>query len=92
MQPSTPRFQEWLAAEKDASEAERELHRQMLNAARGRCVPDADLVQSVHAKRATAQCLFHEAMQELKTLAESLHHRRINTRSTSSRAEGDQQH
>lgn len=92
MQPQTPRFQEWLAAEKAASEAERQLHRQMLESAGGGSAPDAELVLAARTKRAKAQWLFDEAMLEMKTLAESLSHRRIDTRPALPGAEPDPQH
>lgn len=93
MQPhQTPRFNEWLAAEKEASAAERVLHREMLESARGGPAPQPDFVLAARAKRAKAHWLFDEAMQELKALAESLHHRRIQTRRAASSAETDQQH
>lgn len=92
MQPQTPRFSEWLAAEKDASEMERKLHREMLNAVGGGATPDVELVLSARAKRARAQWLFDEAMQELKNVAESLHHSRIDSRPSSLNGEDCQQH
>lgn len=92
MQPQTPRFNEWLAAEKEASAIERNLHREMLASARGGPAPGADLVLIARARRAKAHWLFDEAMREMKTLAESLHHRRIDTRPVSWNGEGSQQH
>lgn len=92
MQPQTPKFNDWLAAEKEASEMERKLHRDMLGSAGGGPAPDADLVLIARAKRAKAQWLFDEAMREMKTLAESLHHRRINPRPASLNDESNQQH
>lgn len=88
----TPRFNEWLAAEKDAAAAERALHREMLDSVRGGPAPQPELVLTARAKRAKAHWLFDEAMHELKTLAESLHHRRIETRPASLNSETDQQH
>lgn len=78
MQTETPKFHAWLAAEKEAHEAERELHAHMLQFARSACpapLPDAVLV--ARAKRAKAHVLFDDAMQELKEKAKSLHHRQI---------------
>lgn len=74
MQPETPKFSRWLAAEKEAHLAERELHEAMLQFAGDRGgAPSAHAVLSVRAKRARAHALFDDAMQELKSLAESLH-------------------
>ena len=92
MQPHTPKFNDWLAAEKDASETERMLHQEMLASARGGPAPEADLVLMARAKRAKAHWLFDQAMQDMKTLAESLHHRRIDTRPASTNNESSQQH
>lgn len=92
MQLPTPRFNEWLVAEKDASEVERKLHRDMLDSAAGGPAPDTDLVLIARAKRAKAQWLFDEAMREMKTLAESLRHRQIDTRTASLNEKGNQQH
>lgn len=92
MQHQTPRFNEWLRAEKDASEMERQLHREMLASARGGPAPDVELVLRARAQRAMAQWLFDEAMREMKTLAESLHRRPIDTRPASSSGEGSPQH
>ncbi|WP_427913487.1 hypothetical protein ACPWT1_00465 [Ramlibacter sp. MMS24-I3-19] len=80
MQPDTPLLDEWLFAEMEAGEAEGQLVRAMLDTTRGGCAPTPDLVQTARAKRAKAHSLFDEAMHEMKTLAESLHHRRIETR------------
>jgi len=82
MQPQTPRFHEWLAAEKDAGEAEREIHRQMIKSALIGPAPDSALVLAARAKRVKAHWLFDEAMQELKDLAEALDHRRAETKSS----------
>lgn len=91
MQSPTPKYTEWLAAEKDAQAAERELHAEMLRAARGASTPRlASLVLIARAKRAQAHSLFDAAMQELKSLAASLHHRRIDPRPAPSSAEADQ--
>ena len=80
MQTETPRFHAWLAAEKEAHEAERQLHAEMLQYARSESpAPPGDLVLVARAKRLKAHALFDEAMQELKVLAESLHHRKILT-------------
>ena len=80
-QPDTPKFKEWLAAEKAAHEAECELHSTMLRFAKTSSEPPLpQVVLAVQAKRAKAHALFAEAMQELKDVAESLHHRRIQTR------------
>ncbi len=92
MRPHTPLFNEWLVADKEASEMERKLHREMLNAAGGGPAPDVDLVLTARAKRARAHLLFDEAMREMQTLAESLHHPRIDTRPASLTDEGSQQH
>ena len=74
MQPETPRFRQWLAAERDAHLAERELHEAMLQFAGDMgLAPTAQAVVAVHAKRARAHALFDPAMQELKLLAASLH-------------------
>lgn len=88
----TPRFSEWLLAEKDASEAERELHREMIKSATGGAPPAIEKVLTARAKRAKAQWLFDEAMHEMKNLAVSLHHGRIDTRLPSSSPDCDQQH
>lgn len=73
-----PRFDEWLVAEKDASLAERPLYRQMFDAAAtGGPGPDEGLVLIARTKRAKARMLFRGAMQEIKSLAESLHHRHV---------------
>lgn len=80
MQIDTPKFHAWLAAEKDAHAAERQLHAQMLEFARsGSPAPLPDLVLVARAKRVKAHALFEDAMQELKALAQSLHHRKILT-------------
>ena len=82
-QPHTPKFKEWLAAEKAAHDAECELHAAMLRFARTSSEPPSpQVVLAVQAKRAKAHALFADAMQELKEVAESLHHRRILTRPT----------
>jgi hypothetical protein len=72
MHSQTPRFDEWLAAEKDASKAERKLHGEMLKSATGGGAPNVELVVVARAKRDEAQRLFDEAMQEMKALAGSL--------------------
>lgn len=80
MQTETPKFHAWLAAEKEAHEAERQLHAEMLQFARSASpAPLGDVVLVARAKRLKAHALFDEAMQELKDLAESLHHRKILT-------------
>ena len=82
MQTETPKFKEWLAAEKEAQAAELELHAAMPRFARGTSGPPVDeLVRATRAKRTTAHRLFDAAMLELRGLAESLHHRRIVTTS-----------
>lgn len=92
MQPQTPKYTEWLAAEKDAQAAERELHAEMLRAARGISTSRlASLALIARAKRAQAHSLFDAAMQELKSLAESLHHGRIDPRPAPSSGEADRQ-
>lgn len=83
MQPETSRFNEWFLAGKEASEAESQLYRVMLDSAKDGCVPDPGLVQAARARRAKARSLFDDAMGEMRTLAESLHHRRIKTSSSS---------
>lgn len=76
----SPKFTEWLAVERDAQAAERELHAEMFKAATGAASPDlTDIALTAQAKRAKAQVLFGEAMQELKTLAESHFPGRIHT-------------
>lgn len=92
MQPHAPRFKEWLAAERQANEIERELYLEMLESAKGAPPPNAALVLAARAKRADAQRLFDEAMHEMRRLAESLHHRRIETRTASRGAGSDGQH
>lgn len=92
MPPRAPLFNQWVAAEKDASAIEQQLHREMLESAQGGPAPDVELVLIARAKRARAHWLFDEAMREMKTLAESLHHRRTNTRPASSDNQGSQQH
>ncbi|NML44105.1 hypothetical protein HHL11_10120 [Ramlibacter sp. G-1-2-2] len=78
MQTETPKFQAWFAAEKEAREAERKLHAQMLQFARGTsAAPLADVVLLARSKRAMAHALFDEAMQELDAIARSLHHRQL---------------
>lgn len=81
MQPKTPRFNEWLAAEKDAQAVERDLYAAILRFAR---VPSPshldDKVLSAWAKRTKASALFDEAMQEQKELAQSNHHRFLGKR------------
>jgi hypothetical protein len=80
MQVETPRFHAWLAAEKEAHEAERRLHAEMLRFARSASPePLSDVVLVARAKRLKAHALFGDAMQELKELARSLHHRQILT-------------
>ena len=76
MHSHCPKFNEWLAAEKDASAAERRLHGEMLESARGGPAPSSDLVLDARAKRAKAHWLFDEAMREMKGIADSLHYRR----------------
>ena len=78
MQPDTPKFKAWLAAEKAAHEAERELHAAMFQCSRYSGTPPLDqTVRSARALRMIANSLFDDAMHEMKDLAESLHHRRI---------------
>lgn len=80
MQTQTPKFHAWLAAEKEAQEAERQLHGEMLQFARSASpAPLVDVVLVARAKRARAHALFDGAMQELKEIAQSLHHRQILT-------------
>ena len=80
MQTETPKFHAWLAAEKEAHEAERQLHAEMLQfAGSASPAPLGDVVLVARAKRLRAHALFDAAMQELKELAESLHHRKILT-------------
>lgn len=78
MQTETPRFHAWLAAEKEAHEATRRLHEEMLRFAKG-ATPAAprELAVVARAKRLEAHALFDQAMQEVKDLAASLHHRKI---------------
>lgn len=92
MQVDAPRFKEWIAAEKAAAEAERLLHRTMLATVDGGPAPLAELVLDARAKRAKAHWLFDEAMREMRALADSLHHGRIDTRSSSLHDEGREQH
>jgi hypothetical protein len=80
MQTETPKFHAWLAAEKEAHEAERHLHAEMLQfAASTSPAPLPAVVLVARAKRAKAHALFDDAMQELKELAMALHHRKILT-------------
>lgn len=90
MQPQTPKFNSWLAVEKEAQAAERKLHAEMRKSAIGASAAGlADLALIAQTERAKAQSLFDDAMQELKTLAASLHHRRIDSQRESSSAEGN---
>ena len=78
MQLDTPRFSEWLAAERDAYAAECELHSFVIRLSTGSS--DHHLTERVlrtREKRATAHSLFEGAMQEMKACAEWLHYRRI---------------
>jgi hypothetical protein len=78
MRTETPKFKEWLSAEAEAQAAERQLLALMLQYERNGSAPTLDmLLPSVQAHRVRAHGLFDEAMQELKIIAESLHHRRI---------------
>lgn len=78
MQADTPKFKEWLAAEKAAHAAERKLRAAMLQFETDRSAPPLDeMVANTRALRARAHALFDGAMQELKELADSLHHRRL---------------
>lgn len=80
MQTQTPKFHAWRAAEKDAQQAERALHAAMLQFARSATpAPLADVVLVARAKRVKAHALFDDAMEELKEVARSLHHRQILT-------------
>jgi hypothetical protein len=74
MQPETPNFRRWLAAEKEAHASERDLHEAMLQFAGDMGhAPTAQAVLAVQAKRARAHALFEDAIHELKSLAEALH-------------------
>ncbi|HET9644561.1 MAG TPA: hypothetical protein VFP68_14685 [Burkholderiaceae bacterium] len=78
MRTETPKFNEWLSAEAEAQAAERQLLALMLQYERNDSAPTLDkFLLSIQAQRARAHRLFDEAMQELKLLGESLHHRRI---------------
>lgn len=80
MQTPTPRFHEWLAAEKKAHAAERELYALMVKSSRDTSAPPLrEQVDAARALRRRAHALFDDAMQEMKELSESLHHRRILT-------------
>ena len=82
MRTETPHFNAWLAAEQSAQAAERELHAAMLNFVDSPAAPILpDMILAARARRAEANALFELAMQEMKTLAEALHHRRIATSS-----------
>jgi hypothetical protein len=72
----TPLFNEWRDAESAARSAERELYEKMLCTARGGPAPELELIRAVADRRAKAHSLFDAAMQEMKQLAESLHHQR----------------
>ena len=85
MRTETPHFNAWLAAEQSAQAAERELHAAMLNFVDSPSEPLLpDMILAARARRAEANALFELAIQEMKTLAESLHHRRIVTSSAGS--------
>lgn len=74
MHIEAPQFKQWLAAEKQAQAAERQLHAAMLRFSRNTSAPPLDeLAQSARALRTAAHGLFDEAMQELKDIADSLH-------------------
>jgi hypothetical protein len=78
MQAETHKFKEWLSAEKEAQAAERELYAVMLQFGQGTsALPLDERVQSARMLRARAHSLFDQAMQEMKDLTASLHHRRI---------------
>lgn len=82
MRTETPHFNAWLAAEQSAQATERELHAAMLNFVDSPSAPLVpDLILAARARRAEANALFELAIHEMKTLAESLHHRRIATAS-----------
>ena len=93
MQTETPKFHAWLAAEKEAHEAERALHAAMLQFARSAtAAPLADVVLVARAKRLEAHALFHDAMEELKEVAKSLHHRQILTTGATLLTSADARH
>lgn len=76
--PITPRFHAWRAAEREAQDAERRLHDAMLRSARSTSAPGLEeLARSARALRQRAHELFEDAMEEMKTVAASLHHRRV---------------
>lgn len=80
MQTHTPRFHEWMIAERDAQAAEREVYALIVQFAKSRAVPPGeDKLLSAREKRARARRLFPDAMQEMKELARSLGHRQIRT-------------
>lgn len=74
----TPRFHEWIAAERAAQEAEARLYRARLAFARDEAPPPSSLLESeALRKREQAHSLFGPAMDEMRTFAQSLHHRQV---------------
>ena len=74
----TPRFHEWIAAERAAQEAEGRWHRAQLAFARDEGPPPPSLLEAeALRKRQHAHALFQPAMDEMRTLAQSLHHREL---------------
>ena len=78
MHPRAPIFESWLQAERSAQAAERDLRSAILRCAKGEGPPPKRrLVQRAAGRRRTASCLFAQAMQELKEIADSLHYRNV---------------
>lgn len=78
--PPETKFDEWVAAERVAGAAERELYAALLDPAPSMATQLLDnQARFARAKRATAHILFKEAMQEMRAITAALHHRRVVT-------------
>lgn len=71
----SPKFNEWLLAEREAQAAEREVYALIIELARSNAVPPEEKLACAREKRARARSLFTEAMHEMKELVHSLHRR-----------------
>lgn len=79
MPTRSPKFNEWLLAERDAQAAEREVYALIIQLARSNAVPPEEKLARAREKRASARGLFPEAMHETRELAHSLHYRHTPT-------------
>lgn len=77
MRTEIPKFKAWIAAERKAQAAERELHVALRRSLFNSSVPSQELHSAALESRSAAQQLFPEAMQEIKDVAESLRSERV---------------